>query len=88
MLVEPARLGRPLHLDDADAGPEKVHETAIGELLEPRSLCTAICAVALEQPVQEGLCFAALRSRVAAPGSSELAEPPADLLARQGHGGY
>jgi len=63
------------------------HRHELDVLLEPRALCPPVGAVALEQPVQERLRFAALRPRIAAPGRRELAEPPADLLALKRHGG-
>ena len=85
MLGQPPGLARALHLDDADARPEQIHEAAARALLEPRAFGAAVGAVALEQPVQESLRFAALRPCIAAPGGGELAEPAADLLALERH---
>ena len=87
MLGEAPDLARALHLDDAHARPEQVHEAALGALLEAHTRLAAVGAVAGEQIVEERLRLAALRPRVAAPGGGELGQPPADLLARDGHGG-
>jgi len=83
--LQPPRLARPLHLDDADTRPEQVHEATAHTLLEPSTFGPPVGAVALEQPVQERLRLALLRAPIPAPRCGELAQSPADLLARERH---
>jgi hypothetical protein len=80
MLWEPGDLGRPLHLDDADARPEQVHEAARSVILKPRAGRLAIDAVALEKLVQERLRLGALRTLVPAPVRRELGEATPNLV--------
>jgi len=85
MVNEPAGLARSLHLDDADAVPDEVEETAVLGILEARDVFTD-SAVAGEQLVEEGLRFGPLGAGVHAPLLRELGEAAADLLAGDGHG--
>jgi hypothetical protein len=84
--VKPTRLARTLHLEDADARPEEIHESVCGALFEARAFGPSVDPVAIQEIVQECLRFALLRPGVTAPRGSELAQPPPNLLALKSHG--
>jgi len=80
VLGELVRLARTLHLDDADAGPDHVHEPDAGALLEARSDLLAVGAVAGEQLVEKRLGLGPLRAPVVGPALDDLREVLPDLL--------
>ena len=86
MRDEPVGLARALHLEDADARPDHVHEpAAAGALLETNARVAALGAVARKQLCQEGVCVGGLGTVVAAPAGGELREAAPDLLPGHGH---
>lgn len=84
VLLQPPRLAGPLHLEDADARPDHVHEAAAGgRVLEAGADLLAIGAVAGQELGKEGLGLRPLGAAVAAPARGELGKVAADLLAGQ-----
>lgn len=84
MLRQAVALGGRLHLEQADARPQQVHEATVLRRLELSDLL-ALGAVAGEELVQEGLCPTPLAAVVLAPVGGEPAQVRADLIALQGH---
>ena len=82
---EPRDLARPLHLDDAHAGPEEIHEAAGRSVLEASARGLPVDAVAVEKLVEERLRLGSLGALVAAPTCRELGEAAPDLVLGRPH---
>jgi len=84
MLLEPRRLRRRLHLDDADPRPDEVEKLTSLMMLEVSDVASAL-PVALEKSVEERLCLTPFAALVHAPSRGERRESAANFLAGEGH---